>query len=424
MISIQTEEYLANLPDEPGVYRFYDATGELVYVGKATSLRSRVRSYFRGPKTPRPIESMMHEVEKIEVTTTESVLEAIILEAVLIKRHQPKYNVLGKDDKSWNYLVVTRDAFPRITSLRQHDLEQLLPGEIETRYLELFGPFPGLNAKATLKIIRRLFFVSTCEPSAEKRPCLYRQMGQCLGVCTGDITVVSYRARVIRPLLLFLRGEKKRVLTGLKKSMSTAAKAEHFEEAARLRNQVFALERIQDSVLINESFVRHERARPEVGDLIGDQAAFRVEGYDISNLGATGKVASMVVFDEHGPVKSQYRKFTIKTVVGQSDVDCLREVLNRRLNHSEWPLPTLFLIDGGRPQVNAVLSVVRARGVKIPVVGIAKGAERKRNDIILGEPSIEIARLAQAYQSLLIRVRDEAHRFAITFQRSKRRIKR
>jgi excinuclease ABC subunit C len=206
--------------------------------------------------------------------------------------------------------------------------------------------------------------------------------------------------------------------------MVTAAKAEHFEEAARLRNQVFALERIQDSVLINESFVRHERARPEVGDLIGDQTAFRVEGYDISNLGATGKVASMVVFDEHGPVKSQYRKFTIKTVVGQSDVDCLKEVLNRRLNHPEWPLPTLFLIDGGRPQVNAVLSIVRARGVKIPVVGIAKGAERKRNDIILGEPSIEIARLAQAYQSLLIRVRDEAHRFAITFQRSKRRIKR
>jgi excinuclease ABC subunit C len=370
------------------------------------------------------IESMMHEVEKIEVTTTESVLEAIILEAVLIKRHQPKYNVLGKDDKSWNYLVVTRDVFPRITSLRQHDLEQLLPGEIETRYLELFGPFPGLNAKATLKIIRRLFFVSTCEPSAEKRPCLYRQMRQCLGVCTGDITAASYRTRVIRPLLLFLRGEKKRVLTGLKKSMVTAAKAENFEEAARLRNQVFALERIQDSVLINESFVRHERARPEVGDLIGDQTAFRVEGYDISNLGATGKVASMVVFDEHGPVKSQYRKFTIKTVVGQSDVDCLKEVLNRRLNHPEWPLPTLFLIDGGRPQVNAVLSVVRARGVKIPVVGIAKGAERKRNDIILGEPSIEIARLAQAYRSLLIRVRDEAHRFAITFQRSKRRIKR
>jgi excinuclease ABC subunit C len=209
-----------------------------------------------------------------------------------------------------------------------------------------------------------------------------------------------------------------------------------------LRNQVFALERIQDSVLINESFLggviaSDERER---GNLVGGMVRsprhsylvtrddkitdFRVEGYDISNLGATGKVASMVVFDEHGPVKSQYRKFTIKTVAGQSDVDCLKEVLSRRLNHPEWSLPTLFLIDGGRPQVNAVLSVVRARGVKIPVVGIAKGAERKRNDIILGEPSLEIARLAQAYQSLLIRVRDEAHRFAITFQRSKRRIKR
>lgn len=416
------EDYLKNLPDEPGVYQYYDAHGELIYVGKATSLRSRVRSYFRGPKTPRPIENMLHEVAKIDVRQTDSVLEAIILEAVLIKRHQPKYNVLGKDDKSWNYLVVTREPFPRITSMRQHDLEQLLPGEIEETYLEMFGPFPGLNAKATLKILRRLFFVSTCEPSPDKRPCLYRQMGQCLGVCTGDISSADYRRRVIRPLLMFLRGEKKRVLSGLKQSMAAAAKAEDFEEAARLRNQVFALERIQDSVLINDSFVKHERARPEVGELVGDPKSFRVEGYDISNLGATGKVASMVVFDREGPVKSQYRKFTIKTVVGQSDVDCLKEVLNRRLNHPEWPLPTLFLIDGGRPQVNAVLSVVRARGVNVPIIGIAKGAQRKRNDIILAEPTVEIAKLAQAYQSLLIRVRDEAHRFAITFQRSKRRI--
>lgn len=418
------EEYLAALPDEPGVYQFYNAAHELVYVGKATSLRTRVRSYFRGPKTPRPIESMLHEVVRIEVRATDSVLEAIILEALLIKRNQPVYNVLGKDDKSWNYLAITREQYPHLIAIRQHDLEQLLPGEVGARYDEIFGPFPGLNVRATLKLMRRLFFVSTCVSSKDKRPCLYRQMGQCLGVCTDEITPAKYRHYVIRPLELFLRGEKKKVIRDLKRAMEDAAKSQSFEEAARLRNQLFALERIQDSVLINESFVRHERARPEVGDLIGDSKKFRVEGYDISNLGSTGKVASMVVFDADGPVKSQYRKFIIRTVVGQSDVDCLKEVLNRRLNHPEWPLPTIFLIDGGRPQVNAVLAVFAARDVHIPVIGIAKGAQRKRNDIILGDPSIEIARLAQAYQSLLIRVRDEAHRFAITFQRSKRKIKR
>lgn len=418
------EKTLANLPDTPGVYEYFNNENTLIYVGKATSLRSRVRSYFRGPRTPRPIENMLHEVVRIDTRSTDSVLEAIILEAVLIKRYQPKYNVLGKDDKSWNYLVLTRDSFPHLVSMRGHDLEQLLPGELEKKYLEVFGPYPGLNARAALKILRRLFFVSNCVPTLDHRPCLYRQMGQCLGICTAEISPAEYRQRVIRPLTLFLRGEKKRVVQGLKRAMESAARIQSFEEAARLRNQLFALERIQDSILINESFVKQERSQPTVAELIGSEKKFRVEGYDISNLGTTGKVGSMVVFDATGPVKSAYRKFTIKTVVGQSDVDCLKEVLHRRLNHSEWPLPILFLIDGGRPQVNAALAVLHERKVDVPVIGIAKGRERKRNDIILGVPSVAIAKLAQAYQSLLIRVRDEAHRFAITFQRSKRKIKR
>jgi excinuclease ABC subunit C len=147
-----------------------------------------------------------------------------------------------------------------------------------------------------------------------------------------------------------------------------------------------------------------------------------VEGYDISNLGATDKVGSMVVFNKAGPVKSQYRKFTIKTVEGQSDVDCLAEVLERRLNHIEWLLPRVFLIDGGRPQVNKVSEVLKRRGVGIPVIGIAKGSERKRNDIILGDKDPEVIAWVSTHKLLLIKVRDEAHRFAITFNRSKRKL--
>lgn len=411
---------LEQLPDNPGIYEFFDAQGELIYVGKATSLASRVRSYFRGQRTPRPIEEMIHEVVSIKTQSTESVLEAVILEAVYIKKFLPKYNVLGKDNKSWNYLVLTKEPFPRLKTLRDHEMRQLTARERKALYREEFGPFPGLNAGMTMKILRRLFFVSSCTPDA-KRPCLYRQMGQCLGVCTGEISKAEYERRVVRPLSLFLRGQKKHVIRSFQARMKIAAKQQDFEEAARLRDQLSGLSAIHDVALLNESFVK------DIGFLRSGEGVaarrVRIEGYDISNLGATDKVGSMVVFDETGPIKSAYRKFTIKTVVGQSDVDCLKEVLGRRLRHAEWPLPTIFLIDGGRPQINAALEVIRGRGVAVPVVGIAKGSQRKRNDIILGEPSIEHAQLIQGYQALLIRVRDEAHRFAITFNRSKRRLK-
>ncbi len=404
-----------HLPDSPGIYLFYSALGELIYVGKATSLKQRVGSYFRGARTPRPIEEMIHEVERIDTHTTDSVLEAVILESIWIKKNQPKYNVLGKDDKSWNYLVLTKEVFPRLRSVRQHDLSLLTGSEAKQKYSAIFGPYPGLNTKAALKLLRRLFFISDCEP-ARTRPCLYREMGQCLGVCTGEISSAQYRARVIAPLTLFLQGEKKRVISSLEKQMQQFAKVEQFELASRLRDQIMALQRIHDIALINDSFMRDVFPLPH---RLG-AGPMRIEGYDISNLGNTDKVGSMVVFDESGPVKSQYRKFTIKTVQGQSDVDCLAEVLERRLNHSEWPLPNIFLIDGGRPQVHRAVATLASRNVTVPVIGLAKGPERKRNDVILGDKRPETALFASRFLPLLIRVRDEAHRFAITFNRSKR----
>lgn len=407
-------DFIAQLPDSPGIYLFFSLSKELIYVGKATSLRSRVRSYFSGQRTPRPIEEMIHEVVKIDYRPTDSVLEAIILESVYIKKFQPKYNVLGKDDKSWNYIVVTKESFPHIKTLRQHELVQLNKYEQKKLYQEMFGPYPGLNTKAALKILRRLFHFSSCDPG-QGRPCLYRQMGQCLGVCTGEITAVEYQKQVIRPLMLFLRGNKKRVIKEFETQMKRATKEERFEEAARLRDQLKSLYRIQDVALMNESFFTNQKSH---------EPDFRIEGYDISNLGTTDKVGSMVVFNKLGPVKSEYRKFTIKTVEGQSDVDCLAEVLHRRLNHEEWLLPKIFLIDGGRPQVNKASEVLKERGVLIPVIGIAKGPERKRNDIILGDKHPEIIAWVSAHKLLLIKVRDEAHRFAITFNRSKRTLSR
>jgi excinuclease ABC subunit C len=146
----------------------------------------------------------------------------------------------------------------------------------------------------------------------------------------------------------------------------------------------------------------------------------RIEGYDISNLGATEKVGSMVVFEGGAPNKSQYRKFIIKTVPGQSDIDSLKEVLNRRLNHDEWPMPDLFLIDGGRPQVSAAKKVLAERGVPAALIGLAKGPERKRNDVILGSNTRPLLLWLEGHRKLLAQVRDEAHRFAITFHRARR----
>lgn len=419
------EKILQKLPDASGIYLFYSAEKELVYVGKATSLKSRVRSYFRGQRSPRPIEEMIHEVADIDWKETDSVLEAIILEAEYIKKFQPKYNVEGKDDKSWNYITISKDAYPKVETMRQREYQLPINKEQLTKqFARVFGPFPGLNTKAAMKLLRRMFRFSTCEPGS--RPCLYRQMGWCLGVCTGEITAQEYRRQVIRPLTTFLSGRKKQVIKMFEAEMKRAGKDERFEDAARLRDQLKALQRIQDIALLNKSFIDNEQLTNNTEQTI------RVEGYDISNLGATEKVGSMVVLGTDGPIKSEYRKFIVKSVTGQSDVDSLREVLGRRLNHPEWPFPTVFLIDGGRPQVNTAKAVLQERGVVVPIVGIAKGPERKRNDLIIanfGENTVETKGLwpkaklvswVKAHEKLLIAARDEAHRFAITFHRERR----
>lgn len=427
---------LKSLPDAPGIYFFYSSGGELLYVGKATSLKSRVASYFRASKTPRPIEAMIHEVARIDWQEADSALEAMILEANAIKKHQPKYNVEGKDDKSWNYICITDESYPRVQTIREREMEryrgdknfQLTNLQIY-KLRHIFGPYPGMNTAATMKVLRKIFHFSTCAPG-QKRPCLYYEMGQCLGVCTGKISPKDYRAKVIRPLVTFLSGRKKYLLKQLEAAMRTAAKVEDFEEAGRLRNQIAALRKIQDIALLNQSFVddpllaSHSRRS---ADSRQPMTVERIEGYDISNLGATGMVGSMVVFEDGNPEKSDYRKFKIKTVAGQSDVDCLEEVLRRRLNHAEWPYPDLFLIDGGKPQVNRAVSVLTGRGLDIPVIGIAKGPDRKKNEIVFGcELSAvdcqHLAKWVYAHTRLLIAVRDEAHRFAITYQRTLRRL--
>ena len=267
-------------------------------------------------------------------------------------------------------------------------------------------------------------------------------MGQCLGVCVRAVSPAEYKEKVIRPLVLFLKGEKKKLIRELEKKMKLFSKEQNFEEAGRLRDMLSSLYRIQDVTLINREMVS-DVSLPDQGGVPSpgetEKNIRRIEGYDISNLGATGKVGSMVVFDSAGTVKSEYRKFKIKTVEGQSDVDCLEEVMRRRFTHAEWEYPDVLLIDGGKPQVNRVDKLLQELHIFIPLVGIAKGPARKKNEFTFPrsvfDDSTKIARdVLQARrhfvnwvnenQNLLIRVRDEAHRFAITYQRKLRKIPR
>lgn len=433
-------EKIKRLPDNPGIYLFYNIKKELIYVGKATSLKNRVGSYFkrsfdsargvslRMTSGTRPIEQMIHEVVDIKTIQTDSVLEAIILEANTIKKYQPKYNVDLKDDKSWNYIVITKDIYPRVETVRQHEIEsqKSIKSKVYKDCKYFFGPYPGLKTVEMIKLLRKLFYISTCHPplpnpplikGRETKPCFYYQLGQCLGVCTGEISSVEYKKKVIQPLIKFLRGNKKSLIKDLEKKMREVSKQENFEEASRLRDQIKSLNRIQDVALLNSSFIKDKTIDHRLS------AIDRVEGYDISNLGSTGMVGSMVVFENGEVNKNEYRKFKIKKVTGQSDVDCLAEVLERRLKHAEWKLSQVILVDGGLPQVNRAVETLRINKFKIPVVGIAKGRERKKNDFIVGFKNKEFIKWVSENKELLIKVRDEAHRFAIQYQRSLRKIK-
>lgn len=400
-----------SLPETPGVYIMKDAKGEVLYVGKAANLRRRVSSYFERPHDVR-IEMLVSRIARIDHENTDTALEALILEAELIKKLSPPFNVREKDDKSFLYIEIeAREKFPRVLLVRGKDAER------GRRY----GPFTSASsAREAMKVLRRIFPWNTHPPEAIgtfKRPCFDHQVGLCPGTCVGAVTREEYAATVDR-LRLFFEGKKKRVLRAFERDMRAASKRLDFEKAEKLRRQIFALRHIQDTAFISESEVLLPAASTPAA--AGD-GIYRIEGYDISNISGTAAVGSMVVFENGAPNKNEYRKFKIKSVFEPNDVGMLTEVLERRFSAShrgegaveEWRMPDLVLIDGGLAQANAAKKVLLRAGLRIPVLGIAKGPERKRNDIIGAIPK-------GVRKETLVRVRDEAHRFAIGYHKSLR----
>jgi len=397
------------LPESPGVYIMKDAAGRILYVGKAGNLRRRVSSYFERPHDIR-IETLVAKIEEIEYEKTDTALEALILEAELIRKWSPPFNVKEKDDKSFLYVGVTREKFPRVLLVRGADVG------FSSKTGASYGPFTSASsARAALKILRKIFPWNTHDPErigTFKRPCFDYEIGLCPGTCIGAITREDYLKNIDR-LKLFFEGKKKQVVRVIEKDMAVAAKALDFEKAAKLRHQLFALKHIRDTALIMDA----PTFRPTKDEITVEyDAPYRIEGYDISNISGTSAVGSMVVFENGEPTKNEYRKFKIRTVFQPNDVGMLTEVLERRFKNS-WALPNLILIDGGIAQANAAKKVLMKNGLKIPILGIAKGPERKRNDILGAIP-----RGSGVTKEILIRVRNEAHRFAIGYHKTLRRI--
>jgi excinuclease ABC subunit C len=398
------------LPDSPGVYLMKDAKGTIIYVGKATSLKRRVTSYFQKAHDAR-IEEMISLIRSIDYIERPTAIEALILEANLIKHYWPKYNVKDKDNRSFLYLVITREDFPRPLLIRGTELGD----DASKKYLAVFGPYTSPRSlRAALDLLRKVFAWTNCTPGM-KRPCFYYHLKQCPGVCIGVADKKAY-AKTIRDLIRFFEGKKDTIIKQYRREMQKASKEKKYEEAAAYRNKLFFLEHIQDIAILKREDVDVDKIKEGEG---GVNLFGRIEGYDISHVSGTSTVASMVVFEQGAPAKAEYRKFRIKSVVGTDDYAALRETITRRFRNS-WRHPDLVLVDGGIGQVHIVTSTMRELGIGIPVIGMAKGSERKRTDLICDPTNQDLCKLCEKHKSLLIAVRDEAHRFAISFHRKVR----
>jgi len=462
------------LPDKPGVYFFYKGK-TILYVGKATSLRDRAKSYFgkdliatRGPL----VVDMVFQATFIKWQETDSVLEALILEANLIKKYQPKYNTKEKDNKSFNYVCFTKptkeNLIPKVLIIRGRDLKisqknifrkVLGRGEWEpvpdhfqkyfsATFSSIFGPFPnGLLLREAMKIIRRIFPYIDGESSKKNNIEFYKQLGLIPDLITQEKTFqkVLGRGRTrgqtsskkifsvsleeyknnLKNIKLFFEGKKKKIILNLKKEMSEYAKKKEFEKAGIVKRKIFALNHINDVALIKDDITQEnifgkvlgsprDYTRSDHSQKYFPAPLFRIEAYDIAHMSGQSMVGVMVVVENGEVNKSEYRKFIIKTQKGSNDTGALEEVLSRRLRHSEWGLPNLIVVDGGTAQKNVANQVVSRYQFKIPVVSVVKD-DRHKPKAIMGDEII-----IKKYKKEILLSNSEAHRFAIAFHKDRR----
>ncbi len=398
------------IPNKPGVYFFMGKAKKVLYIGKAGNLKTRVRSYFDHDLKDRRsamIEKMVKEAIKIEYTITDSVLEALLLESNLIRTHKPYYNTRSKDGKSYLHLIITNEEYPRVLLVRAKDVTERFD---KNEILHNFGPYPeGRQFRIALKLVRRLFqFYDTKNPIHKERSSIARgrmDFNRQLGLYPDKQDKQSY-LRTIKHLALFFNGNKKQVISNLQKEMTKAVKVEDFETAKVIRDKIFALNHIQDIALITDD-----------SKIYRDEKRLRIEAYDIAHLQGSHMVGAMTVVENSEPVTSEYRRFKIKTVEKSNDTASLSELINRRLQHKEWPLPQIVVVDGALAQKRVAEKVLRENNVVIPVVAVVKNRFHKP------ERLLGLKDLTERYQQEIYLTNAEAHRFAIAYHRKKRTIK-
>jgi excinuclease ABC subunit C len=418
--TVSPAEKVKKFPSGPGIYLMKDAQGRVIYVGKAKNLRARAGSYFQKTASgDKRICDWIGEVADVEFLAADSEVDALLMEARLVKDIQPKYNRDLKDDKSFPYLqITTGEDFPRVNFTRQ-------PMD---RGVKLYGPFPRAKSlRGAIQVLQRVFKFRTCSLDIEEgdprwrwfRPCLLASLNQCTAPCNVRIDRDSYRAD-IRRLQLFLDGKKDVLLKEMEDEMRAASKELRFEKAARLRDEIKAL----GSLNMRGNLADH--AQPEVfyvdprKGLKGlkqilklDSIPRTIDGVDIAHLGGNEMVGSLVSFVDGLPFKPGYRRYQIKSVAGIDDFAAIREVVSRRikgLQERDEPFPDIWLIDGGKGQLSSALAAFDALKVAPPtVIALAKREEEiyvqgRSGPIVLSRRSFALR--------LLQYVRDEAHRFA------------
>lgn len=385
----RTKVNFSEIPDEPGVY-FFKRGNEALYVGKATSLKSRIRSYFDEQlleKRGAVVDKAVTDATSISWEVTDSVLEALLTEARYIRKLKPYGNSQSKDDKSFNYVVITKERLPRVLVLRGRELDARIPAHERAH---VYGPFTqGASLKEALKIIRRIFPYFDDKSHVEKT----RRFYQSLGLYPGE-DEAAYK-KTIRNIHLLFSGKKKELLRTLEREMRAHAKAEQFEVAEVLKRQVFALTHLQETALLKDEY----RA-PE-------SAGYRIEAYDTAHFGGAATRAVMTVVESGEPDPKEYRTFTIRTADASDDYQALREVLERRFSHPEWRFPQLVVIDGGVTHLKVARQVLVRLGIPAELVAVVKD-ERHRPKQILGKRTT-----AELHKRDILRANAEAHRFSI-----------
>ena len=423
---------LKELPKNPGVYFHKDASGQIIYVGKAAVLRNRVRQYFqksrnRDPKT----DLLVSEIADTDWQVVDSEFDALFLEAEMIRRYMPRYNILLRDDKSQSFVRINfKDQYPSVTITRR-------PLDDGATY---YGPFLSTIAvRRALKYLRKIFPYST-HTTLPARACLLVHLHLCPGPETGELDEKAYKV-TLRKLVQVLEGQKKSIIAELEKDMNHASKSQAYEEAASLRNKITALKDLDRRVLFSDKEfldLSKDHALVELTDVLGlPKVPRRIEGYDISHMSGTDVVASMVVFTNGVADKVNYRKFKQRKQTND-DFDHMRETMMRRFsekNIKAWGKPDLLLIDGGKGQLAAASSVVDQLGLNIPMIGLAKKHEEivVRNDwphtILNAKQVLQLRGFTRESEGftlvdlpnssniikLLQRIRDESHRFAVSY---------